>query len=78
MPELTERKLLCRTCGEDEWDTTDYPHDRRHDHPFDGVPYVPCPECGGFLYAYALAHQDAPECPTCASSPVPGLVREEA
>ena len=87
MPDLTERKLLCRTCGGERSAVAPCAHGRRicscmnvHPgrHPFDGVPYVPCPECGGFLYAYALAHQDAPECPTCASSPVPGLVREEA
>ena len=85
MPELTERKLLCRTCGGERSAVAPCPHGRRicscmnvHPgrHPFDGVPYVRCPTCrgsGGYWNLYPP--HDRHDCPRCSGT---GWVREEA
>ena len=89
MPELTERKLLCR-CGHDG---KSHPNRGGKDehcfrcagtgekgwwHPFDGIPYVPCPagcENGARTNDHGLVTF---KCFACEDSPVPGWVREEA
>ena len=89
MPELTERTLLCRTCrggrlapcysvrDHDPSHSIHDPQGRGH-HPFDGIPYVPCPagcENGARTNDHGLVTF---KCFACEDSPVPGWVREEA
>ena len=77
MPELTERKLLCRTCNGEEYRFTHLPSAPAGYHPFDGVPYVPCPECadGAVIVGLPTSAQWPEPCPSCGGS---GWVREEA
>lgn len=85
MPDVeVERKLLCGTCKQPEDGLVDWhsgavvPAHPNH-HPFDGVPYVRCPECAGSgVYSSARVPGEVGTNSVCRSCNGLGWVQEEA